>query len=129
MDSTASTQQQDRPASSSDGALKRIQEETQRVRRRLTNDSGDDSIENGTYRRRQKQEQNHEGKVEKPSIEVSRSGVPIEPANTGRSQASGSSVPYVIEGSESHTFEDPVPVQNMSTHLKNEHESFKQRCV
>jgi hypothetical protein len=77
---------------SPDQTLKRIQEETKRVRRRLTED--DHKPSDRTSR-------------EATTIDVSPSGAPVE---------------QIIE-----TFKDPVPATNMSSHLKNEHEAFKQR--
>ena len=35
--------------------------------------------------------------------------------------------PEIIEASESYYFDDPVPANQMSHHLKNEHEAFKAR--
>lgn len=123
MNLSASSPQESTAARSSEEVLKRIQQETQRVRRRLTNDSGDDSIENGN-RRHKKEEQYLEEQGVNASIEISRSGVPIE---TTPESYDNSTIPYIVEGSESHTFEDPVPARNMSSHLKSEHEAFKQR--
>ena len=146
--STKSTSQQEKTGNSSEEVLRRIQQETQRVRRRLTNESTDEreSLDYGS-----KNSGHREGEASSPtrnaqatkhqSIEISPSGTPFEGVATpnsvststrnsdNRSNANGkgNSVPFVVEGSESHTFEDPVPARNMSTHLKNEHETFKQR--
>lgn len=147
--STQSIPQQHNTGNSSEEVLRRIQQETQRVRRRLTNDSSDDheSLDNGNgnknhVHREAKPKPRNAQATKHPSIEISSSGTPFETvatpssvsnrnsSNNKKSNANGkdnASVPFVVEGSESHTFEDPVPSRNMSTHLKNEHETFKQR--
>lgn len=97
---------------SSDQTLKRIQEETQRVRRRLIEDDlGSNNMVSPSK---------HATPEKVPSIELSPSGTPFEQAGTPSSD-------YVIENSDSHTFKDPVPARNQSVHLKHEHEAFKQR--
>lgn len=115
-------------ASSPDEVLKRIKQETQRVRRRLTNDSEEAEKSLVESPRLSQLERENQLQAEAyPSVEVSESGVPVpvdlETANT----RSSNSAPFVIENSESNAFEDPVPERNMSSHLKSEHEAFKQR--
>lgn len=147
--STPSTSQQSNAGNSSEEVLRRIQQETQRVRRRLTNDSTDDheSLDNGNRHNKHREAKPaiHNAQVSKPpSIEISQSGTPFEGVptpssitvsnrngtyNNGNIDDKDASVPFVVEGSESHTFQDPVPARNMSTHLKNEHETFKQKLV
>ena len=102
--------------SSSDQTLKRIQEETQRLRRRLTEEDLVPERGNMTSPSKQAAVENA------PSIEVSSCGTPFEQA--------GNSTPastYIVENSESLTFKDPVPARNRSAHLRTEHEAFKQR--
>lgn len=136
---TQSTFQQQTTGKSSEEVLRRIQQETQRVRRRLTNDSTDDheSLDNGNNNKNSIYRETEAQTTKHPSIEISPSGTPFEGVSTPNSvsnrhsnKSNGKdfpSIPFVVEGSESHTFDDPVPARNMSTHLKNEHETFKQR--
>lgn len=114
-------------ASSPDEVLKRIQQETQRVRRRLTNDSEDLTESLESQRKSQREGEDRLRAEAYPSIEVSKAGVPVPVELEAANTASSYSAPFVIENSESQTFEDPVPVRNMSSHLLNEHEAFKQR--
>jgi hypothetical protein len=82
---------------SSAEVLQRIQDETQRVRSRLSDDSDKSQV---SY---------------SPTKSIKR-----EPSLQD----------FIIEPSESSYFEDPVPAQNnMSDHLKSQHEAFKARYV
>jgi len=101
---------------SSDQTLKRIQEETQRVRRRLTEE--DLVPERGTMTSPSRQA----AVDDVPSVEVSSCGSPFEQAGNATPTST-----YIIENSESLTFKDPVPARNRSAHLRTEHEAFKQR--
>jgi hypothetical protein len=80
--------------------LQRIQNETQRVRNRLSDDSDKSQVSSPT-----------KSITREPSLQ----DLIIEP----------------IEPSTSSYFEEPVPAQNqnMSDHLKSQHEAFKARYV
>eukprot|EP00934_Nitzschia_sp_Nitz4_P000571 Nitzschia sp. Nitz4//scaffold139_size61406//2322//5362//NITZ4_006445-RA/size61406-processed-gene-0.48-mRNA-1//1//CDS//3329535807//571//frame0 len=88
----------------------RIQKETQRVRRRLTNDS--DPVP-ANYR---------------PRVEVDYpSGVTVHEQATPTAASSGP-VPYIVDNF-SERVDDPVPQANMSSHLRGAHEAFKQSLI
>lgn len=55
-----------------------------------------------------------------PSIELSPSGTPFE-------EIEAAPPLLTVENEDSSKHKDPVPASNMSAHLKNEHEAFKQR--
>jgi len=103
---------------SSDQTLKRIQEETQRLRRRLTEE--DLSLPDRGSMTSPPKQGRPEGVENAPSIELSTSGRPFEQIGTPTSG-------YADESSSSHTFKDPVPPSATSAHLRSEHEAFKQR--
>ena len=125
--------------SDSSEVLKRIQKETQRLRRRISNDKSAYSEDSNTnnlslYDDEQSQldeeyhhpDQTSNGKGQEksesfdhPSIEVTGSGTINPPPK----------LHYIVDNSTGSVFEDPVPRSNMSSHLKDEHEAFKQRCV
>jgi hypothetical protein len=90
--------------------LKRIQKETQRVKRRLAEDSGP----------KQRQEQCNNN--QHPSFEVTAPHGTVQEVSPNHRE-------FLIEASTGSYFEDPVPANQMSNHLKNEHEAFKARCV
>jgi hypothetical protein len=91
--------------------LIRIQEETKRVKRRLTADSGPKE------RQEEQFNNNHH-----PSFEVTAPNGTVEEVSPNHRE-------LPIEASTGSYFEDPVPANQMSNHLKNEHEAFKARCV
>lgn len=86
-------------STSSAEVLQRIQNETQRVRNRLSDDSDKSQV---SYQ------------VSSPSKSIKRED---------------SIQDFLIDPSSSQFFEDPVPKQNMSDHLKSQHEAFKSRYV
>ena len=112
--------------------LQRIQQETQRVRRRLTNESGGLDERNSTPQKTPTKKQSSHyrqaitGSIspEDSSIEVTASGY----IHTSSPQQQ-SGPHYVIDKAPSKRFNDPVPSKIMSSHLKSEHEAFKARCV
>ena len=99
---------------SSADTLKRIQKETQRVKRRLTNDSDRTPP--------QQQQNNHHHQNHHP-VQVS------APHRIHQHRQQEKAPELILEPSTGSYFEDPVPANQMSNHLKNEHEAFKARYV
>jgi hypothetical protein len=91
--------------------LIRIQKETQRVKRRLAEDSGP----------KQRQEEQYKNN-QHPSFEVTSPNGVVQEVSPNHQE-------LPIEASTGEFFEDPVPANQMSNHLKTEHEAFKARCV
>jgi hypothetical protein len=117
---------------SSNSTLRRIQEETQRVqarKKRLTpehkheKNTGVDHLNN-----RSEQSESSIDHPHRPPI--------LLDAPSGRKRVAKAAAPpppvqteLIVEASEGVYYEDPVPTNQMSTHLKSEHEAFKARCV
>jgi hypothetical protein len=99
---------------SSAATLERIQNETQRVKRRLASDS----------ERKQQQQQEQHYVYNLHSIEVS---APNRVHDVHDKAVESPQEALVIEASTGSYFEDPVPANHMSSHLKSEHEAFKAR--
>lgn len=113
--------------------LERIQKETQRVRRRLTNETG--STEGTNKHNQQQQQQQSPYRTSTPAqetaIEVTATGqihTTRSPNNNRNNRHLRPTIDLVDQGP-STRFIDPVPPKTMSAHLKNEHEAFKQRYV
>jgi hypothetical protein len=99
---------------SSAETLKRIQNETQRVKQRIRNDSERKRPEP----RQQHVDNNHSIEVSAPNKVHDNA---VESPRETRT--------LVIEKSSRSFFKDPVPANHMSSHLKSEHEAFKARYV
>jgi phosphatidylinositol 4-kinase len=98
---------------SSAATLERIQNETQRVKRRLASDS----------ERKQQEQQEQHYVYNLHSIEVS------APNRVHDKTVESPQEALIIEPSTGSYFEDPVPANHMSSHLKSEHEAFKSRLI
>lgn len=105
-------------------ALKyRIQKETQRVRRRLTNDS--EPFQETAVTTTNNHNNSNSRQPKPPPLQQPQPPRTVQYHNNNNNTAADS-VPYIVENTSTH-IDDPVPVTNMSAHLKNEHEAFKQR--
>ena len=130
-----------RQGESTSEVLQRIQLETERVKRRLNSScdsvsaassfDNDDNLASGNggtpysskstgnsfkdqyLENYHKQQQQNRGRGNHQGVEVVARG--------GREAAPE----YLVEPSSGFAFEDPVPSNQMSTHLKSEHEAFK----
>jgi hypothetical protein len=117
-------------STSAEATLKRIQKETERVRKRLTYEAAIDEAHKG----QEQYQTNPCTSTDYPSIEVAESGAVSTTTRHNTSPDTAGSPPsssraFNIEASEGVFFEDPVPARNMSSHLKIEHEAFKARYV
>jgi hypothetical protein len=117
-------------STSAEATLKRIQKETERVRKRLTYEAAIDEAHEG----QEQYQTNPSTSTDYTSIEVAESGAVSTTTRHNTSPDTAASPPsssraFVIEASEGVFFEDPVPARNMSSHLKIEHEAFKARYV
>jgi len=112
----------------SNSTLRRIQEETQRVqarKKRLTPERNKNSSNGETANSRLDRSDRSESSREH------RTPVLLEEPHGKR--VATASVPeqreLIIEPSDGVFYEDPVPTNQMSTHLKSEHEAFKARLI
>jgi guanyl-specific ribonuclease Sa len=96
-------------------SLTRIQKETQRLKDRKKRLAVDQAAESATTPK------------STPPSSSSKRQESRRPDPSSKDLPTAASL--VIEASTGGYFEDPVPANQMSSHLKSEHEAFKARCV